>query len=209
MYSVLICDSDPTVRTNIINKLHELGVDDIFECCDGVSAKHLASDFLPDIAIIGTELPLNNGLSAACEIRRMHKIPVILLLPHYDSDTLIKAKKNGITSILTKPVREQDLLPAIEIALVYAKEIELLKEQVKHLESTIETQNFIYKAKKVIQSSEGLSESEAFRMIQKQAMDRQKSMRQVAEEILHSEQLLRGGTVNKGKTTLGVCAFAG
>jgi response regulator NasT len=153
-----------------------------------MSAMSLARECLPDIAILDTAIPHNVGLSAVREIRQKQKIPVILLMSSCDPDTLNRAKTIGITTILTKPFREQDLLPAIELAFARAREVEFLNEQVEYLEKIIEDQNFIYKAKKVLLRSEGLSESEAFRKIQKLAMDKQKSMRQIADDILNSEQ---------------------
>ena len=102
------------------------------------------------------------GLNSAREIMQKMRIPVILLMSHYDSDTLNQAKKIGITTTLSKPFRGQDLLPAIEMAIALAKEVELLKADVAELNKTIENQAIIYKAKKVLLRSGGLSESEAY-----------------------------------------------
>ena len=187
MRSVLICDSEPTVRSGVKNKLKELGFDALFECGDGESAVSMACTNLPDIAILDAALPNKDGLSAAREIRQKLKIPVILLLSLCDPDTLNRAKKIGITTILTKPFRGQDLLPAIEMAFAHAEEVELLKEHVEDLKKTIESREIIDKAKEVLLRSEGLSESGAFRRIQKLAMDKQRSMRQIAEAILITE----------------------
>jgi response regulator NasT len=184
MRSVLVCDGEPTIRTSIHNKLKELGFDTIFECSDGTSAVSVACENFPDIAILDVAVPLLGGLNAACEIRQKLRIPVILLMSHCDPDTLSQAKKNGITTTLGKPFRGQDLLPAIALAFAHAEEMESLKGQEKELKKIIENQEIIYKAKKALLRCEGLSESEAFRKIQKLAMDKQKSMRQIAEAIL-------------------------
>jgi len=185
--SVLIYDDEPIIRGSIKNKLRELGFDLIFECCDGNSTVSTACATHPDIAILGAAMTNKDGLSAAREIRQKLKIPVILLVPFCDPDTLNRAKKIGITTILAKPFRGQDLLPAIEMALAHAEEMELLKEHVEGLKKTIESQEIIDKAKEFLQRSHGLSEPVAFRRIQKLAMDKQKSMRQIAEAILISE----------------------
>jgi len=177
--SVLICDNDPAIRASIRNELKILGFDTIFEA-DGKSAVSTAFEGLPDMAILDAACSLNS----AREIMQRLRIPVILLTSHYDSDTLNQAKKIGITTTLSKPFRGQDLLPAIEVAIALAKEVELLKSNVAELNNTIENQAIIYKAKKVLLRSGELSESEAFRKIQKLAMDTKKSMRQIAETIL-------------------------
>jgi AmiR/NasT family two-component response regulator len=187
--SVLIYDDEPVIRAGIKNKLKELGFDLIFECRDGETAVSTACETLPDIAILDAASPRKDGLSAAREIRQKLKIPVILLTSVCDPDTLNRAKKIGITTIMTKPFRGQDLLPAIEMAFAHAEEVELLKENVEELKKSIESQEIIGKAKEFLQRSKGLSEPVAFRKIQKLAMDKQKSMRQIAEAILLTESV--------------------
>lgn len=187
MRSVLICDDEPIVRTGVINKLKELGYGPILECCDGNSAVSTACETLPDIAILDVAITGKDGLSAAREIRQKLKIPVILLMSLYDPDLLNKAKKIGITTIMAKPFRGQDLLPALEMAFVHAEEAEHLKKHLEVLKKAIESREIIDKAKEVLIRSHGLSESDAFRKIQKLAMDKQKSMRQIAEAILITE----------------------
>ena len=185
--SVLICDDEQIIRMSLKNKLKQLGFDEILECGDGVKAVELAMSQIPDIAILDVAMPLLDGISAAREIRKKLKIPIILLTACYDPDTVKRARENGIAAFLTKPLREQDLWPAIELAFAHAEEIENLKEQVEDLKETLETRKVIEKAKGVLMRKEGLSEPEAFRKMQKLSMDKRKSMRQIAEAILLTE----------------------
>jgi response regulator NasT len=98
-----------------------------------------------------------------------------------------RAGEIGIAAFLTKPLREQDLWPAIELAFAHVEEVEALKEQVEDLKDTIESRKVIEKAKGVLMRTQNLSEPEAFRKMQKLAMDKRKSMRQIAEAILLTE----------------------
>jgi len=182
--TALICDVDPASRANMVNKLEECGFVSISEAGDGKSAVSMAFECLPDIALFDAAC----GLNYAREIRRKLRIPVILLISHYDSETLRQIANTGITTTLSKPFRGQDLLPAIEMAIALAKEVDLLKADVEALNTAIENQAIIYKAKKVILRSGDISESDAFRKIQKLAMDTKKSMRQIAETILITDR---------------------
>jgi len=128
-----------------------------------------------------------DGISAAREIRKKLKIPIILLTACYDPDTVKRAGESGVAAFLTKPLREQDLWPAIELAFAHAEEIDALKEQVDDLKENIENRKVIDKAKGILMKNHGLSEPEAFRKLQKLAMDKRKSMRQIAEAILLTE----------------------
>ena|ERR1039457_3323984 len=184
--SVLVCEEDPIIRARVKSILRDQGFDTIYECSDGESAMKMACECLPNIAFIDAMLPQNSGLNTACGIRQKLKIPVILLLSYCDPDMLNGIKKIGITTILNKPFREQDLLPAMEMAIAHAEEVEILKDLVEYLIKTIESRKIIDKAK-VVLLRQGLSESGAFRKIQKLAMDKQKSMHQIAEAILLTE----------------------
>jgi response regulator NasT len=167
--------------------LKDVGFEEIFECGDGEAAVTTALSHLPDIAILDISMPKMDGITATREIRKKIKIPIIFLTAAYDAATVQKAKEAGIAALLTKPLRKQDLWPAIELAFAHAEEMELLKGQVEELKETIENRKIIEKAKGVLMRSHGLSEPEAFRRMQKLAMDKRKSMRQIAEAILLTE----------------------
>lgn len=185
--TVLICDDEPIIRMSLRNKLKELGFDEIMEASDGESAVAIALARLPDICILDIAMPKMDGVTAAGEIRKKLKIPIIFLTAACGSDIVRKAKEAGIAAILTKPLREQELWPAIELAFAHAEEVEDLKEQVEDLKETIESRKAIEKAKGLLMQKQGLTEPEAFRKMQKLAMDKRKSMRQIAEAILLTE----------------------
>ncbi|HEY6009230.1 MAG TPA: response regulator [Geobacteraceae bacterium] len=185
--TVLICDDEPIIRMSLKSRLKELGFDEILECSDGESAVTMALARIPDIAILDIAMPKKDGVTAAQEIRKKLKIPIIFLTAAFDAETLKKARAAGIAAILTKPLRDQELWPAIELAFAHADELELLKEQVEDLKENIENRKVIEKAKGILMQRHGLSEPEAFRRMQKLAMDKRKSMRQIAEAILLTE----------------------
>ncbi|KAF0219194.1 MAG: response regulator [Geobacteraceae bacterium] len=187
MRSVLIADDESIIRMSLKNKLKELGFDEIMECGDGETAVSMALSRLPDIAILDVAMPKKDGITAAREIRQKLKIPILLLTASHDPDTVKRAKQAGIAAFLVKPLRDQDLWPAIELAFAHADEVEALKEQVEDLKDTLESRKVIEKAKGVLMRTQGLSEPEAFRKMQKLAMDKRKSLRQIAEAILLTE----------------------
>jgi response regulator NasT len=169
------------------NKLKELGFAEIIECGDGEAAVQAALTRLPDIVILDVAMPKKDGITAATEIRQKLKIPVMLLTASADPEIVGRAKQAGIAAFLLKPFREQDLWPAIEMACAHNEELEELKEQVDDLKETLENRKVVEKAKGILMKNHGLSEPEAFRKMQKLAMDKRKSLRQIAEAILLTE----------------------
>jgi len=185
--TVLMCNDDPVIRMSLKHNLKTLGFEEITECADGEAAVRLTMDRFPDIAILDVAMPKKDGITTAAEIRQKLKIPVILLAAAADADVMARAKRVGVASFLMKPLRSQDLWPAIELAFAHNDEVELLKEQVEDLKETLETRKVIEKAKGALMKNQGISEPEAFRKMQKLAMDKRKSLRQIAEAILLTE----------------------
>lgn len=184
MKTILICDDEPVIRMNLKAMLVELGFDEVLECGDGKSAVEMALASFPDMAVLDVAMPKMDGITAATEIKKKLKIPIILLTNCYDAQTAKRAAECGIAAFLTKPLREQDLIPALEIALAHTEEVEDLREKIEDLKETIENRKIIEKAKGILIEKNRLSEAEAYRMMQKMAMDKRKTLRQVADGIL-------------------------
>lgn len=184
MKTILICDDEPVIRMNLKAMLVDLGFEEILECGDGKSAVEMALASFPDMVILDVAMPKMDGITAAGEIRKKLKIPIMLLTNCYDVQSIKRAAESGIAAFLTKPLREQDLLPAIELALAHAYQVEELKEKIDDLKETIENRKIIEKAKGLLMNRGRLSESDAYREMQKMAMDKRKTLRQVADGIL-------------------------
>ena len=182
--SILICDDEQLIRLDLRGMLEELGFEEIMECGDGAEAVELALASFPDMAIMDVSMPGMDGITAAVEIRKKLKIPIMLLTSACDRATVKRASASGIAAFLTKPLRQQDLLPAIEIALQHVEEVENLKEKIDDLREVIENRKIIEKAKGILMEKNHASESEAYRNMQKSAMDKRKTLLQIANMIL-------------------------
>jgi response regulator NasT len=184
MKTILICDDEPVIRMHLKSMLVRLGFAEVLECSDGKSAVEMAMASFPDLAILDVSMPKMDGITAAGEIRKKLKIPILLLTNCYDSQTVKRAAECGIAAFLTKPLREQDLLPAMEIALAHTEEVDGLKEKVEDLKEVIENRKIIEKAKGILMEMDRLSEADAYRTMQKLSMDKRKTLRQVADALL-------------------------
>ncbi|HEU0265220.1 MAG TPA: response regulator [Geobacterales bacterium] len=187
MKKALIGDDEPIIRMSLKKRLQELGYQEVVECGDGERAVQLALSLYPDVIFLDVAMPKKDGITAAQEIRGRLKVPILLLTASLDPETIRRAREAGVAAYLTKPLRDQDLLPALELAFGHSDEVEALKEKVEDLQDAIETRKTIEKAKGLLMQKQGLKEAEAFRKMQKLAMDKRKSMRQIAEAILLTE----------------------
>ena len=164
--------------------LGELGYEVVGEAGDGEQAVALAEALRPDLVILDVKMPVLDGISAARRIAAARIAPVVILTAFSQRDLVERARDAGAMAYLVKPFTSTDLLPAIEMALSRYAEAAALAAEVSNLTEQLETRKVVDRAKGVLQTTHKLTEPEAFRWIQRAAMDQRVSMRAVAEALL-------------------------
>lgn len=187
MKNALVCSATASEGERLKIMLHELGFAQILESTDNERALSQALDHVLDVAILDITGAAGDWFRVLKGIRAKQNIPVILLGKDFGVDSIEKAIAAGAGGFLAKPVRKEELWPAIEVAAVHNHELDELKERVAALEGALENRKSIEKAKGVLMRSHGLSEPDAFRRMQKLAMDKRTTLLRIAEAILLTE----------------------
>jgi len=164
--------------------LTEEGYVVVGQAADGQQAVELAVELRPDLVVMDVKMPRMDGIAAASQIARSRIAPVVMLTAFSQRELVERARESGAMAYLVKPFTKSDLVPAIEMALSRFAEIEALEEEVHDLHEQLAARKAVERAKSVLQSSLGISEPEAFRWIQKTAMDLRLSMLQVAQGVV-------------------------
>ena len=185
---VIIADDESIIRMDLREMLGNLDYLVVGEVGDGRSAVNLARELKPDVVIMDIKMPDMDGNEAARILTEEHIAPVILLTAYSQKDLVERAKVAGVVGYMVKPFREADLGPAIEVALARFKEFETLHKEVDDLQLALETRKLVDRAKGILMDSQGLTESDAFRKIQKMSMNTRKPMKEVAEAIILAHQ---------------------
>jgi AmiR/NasT family two-component response regulator len=187
MKNALICTATATESDRLKIMLLELGFAQILESNDFDRAFSLAVDHIPDVAIIDIAASGKELLQSLKSIRAQLNIPVILVGSAFSTESIEMAIAAGAGGFLAKPIRKEELWPAIEVAVVHNHELEELKEKVAALEGALENRKSVEKAKGMLMRQHGLSEPDAFRRMQKLAMDKRTTLLKIAEAILLTE----------------------
>ena len=182
--SVVIAEDEALIRMDLAEMLTEEGYDVVGEAGDGAKAVQLAEALRPDLVILDVKMPVLDGITAAERIASQRIAPVVILTAFSQRDLVERARDAGAMAYLVKPFSKSDLVPAIEMAVSRFAELALLDAQVADLQDRLETRKAVDRAKSVLQQQLQLSEPEAFRWIQKTAMDLRLSMRQVAQGVV-------------------------
>ncbi|MEH1129481.1 ANTAR domain-containing response regulator [Micromonospora sp. CPCC 206061] len=181
---VLIAEDEALIRLDLAEMLVEEGYDVVGEAGDGETAVRLAEELKPDLVILDIKMPIMDGLAAAERIAGERVAPVVILTAFSQRDLVERARAAGAMAYLVKPFQKSDLVPAIEIALSRYQEISALESEVAGLTDRLETRKVVERAKGTLMTTYSMTEPQAFKWIQRTAMDHRMTMREVAERIL-------------------------
>ena len=181
---VVIAEDEALIRMDLAEMLAEEGFEVVGEAGDGETAVTLAEQHRPDLVVLDVKMPRLDGIAAAQRIAAQRIAPVVILTAFSQRDLVDRARDAGAMAYLVKPFTKNDLVPAVEMAMSRFAELQQLEAEVEDLTDRLETRKLVDRAKGVLQQQLGLSEPDAFRWIQKTAMDLRLSMRQVAEGVI-------------------------
>jgi response regulator NasT len=187
---VLIADDESIRLLSLRKQLATLGHQVVAEASTGDEAIALAASTSPDLAILDIKMPVMDGIEAAEKITQARPIPIILLTAYDEAQLVERAARANISAYLMKPVAEEDLLPAITLALARFRQFQALRQEVADLREALEARKTIERAKGILMRRLNLSEEEAFRRLQKQSQDTNRKLAQVAEAIVVADQFL-------------------
>lgn len=183
---VLVAEDDSLIRMDLVEMLREEGYEVVGEAQNGQIAVDLTESLKPDLVIMDIKMPVRDGIDAATEIAEKRLAPVVMLTAFSQRDFIEKARDAGAMAYLVKPFSKADLTPAIEVAVSRYRELVALEAEVESVQETLETRKLIDRAKGLLMSQHAMTEPEAFAWIQRAAMDRRTTMKQVAVVVIEN-----------------------
>jgi response regulator NasT len=189
---VVIAEDEALIRLDLAEMLAEEGYDVVGQAANGEQAVALVEQLRPDLAVFDVKMPRMDGITAAERVARQRIAPVVMLTAFSQRELVERARDAGAMAYLVKPFTKADLAPAIEMAASRFAEVAALEAEVADLADRLATRKAVDRAKGVLQHQLGLSEPEAFRWVQRTAMDLRRSMREVAEGVVRHGPGLHG-----------------
>jgi two-component system, response regulator PdtaR len=179
---IVVAEDEALIRMDLVEMLGEAGYLVVAQASDGAEAISLVKEHKPDLAILDVKMPILDGISAAEEI--IATCPVLMLTAFSQRELVDRARDAGVMAYVLKPFTINDLVPAIEIAISRHLQMKTLAEEVADLHDRLETRKLIDRAKGILMAALNLSEPQAFSWIQKAAMDRRLTMKEVAQAVI-------------------------
>ncbi len=186
---ILIADDESIILMDLREMLTNLGYLVVGEANDGQSAVNMARELRPDLVVMDIKMPDMDGIEAATVLTAEKIAPVLLLTAYSQQDLIERAKDAGVVGYLVKPFRESNLAPAIELTLARFDEFQTVRKEADDLKEALETRKVVDRAKGILMDSQGLTEQEAFRRIQKMSMNTRRPMKEIAEAIVLTHEM--------------------
>lgn len=183
---IVVAEDESIIRMDIVATLRESGYEVVGQASNGEDAVTLARELKPDIVVLDIEMPTMDGITAAGHIAQTTDSAIVMLTAFSQADLIAKASDAGVMGYVVKPFTGADLIPAVELAWSRYEEHKALREQVTDLTDQLRTRKAVDRAKGLLMSTMGLAEDEAFRWIQRTAMDKRSTMRAVADGIVEA-----------------------
>jgi response regulator NasT len=181
---VVVAEDEALIRLDLVEMLTEAGYEVVGQAGDGEAAIAITEKEKPDLVVMDVKMPKLDGISAAERIANQRIAPVVILTAFSQRDLVERARDAGAMAYLTKPFTIEDLMPAIELAVSRFQEIKQLDAEVTDLQEQLKARKLIEKAKGILMKNLNISEPEAFKWMQKTAMDKRRSMTDVAQLVM-------------------------
>lgn len=188
---ILLADDEALIRLDLREMLTEAGHEIVGEAANGQEAVQLAQELHPDIVIMDVKMPVMDGLTAAQEITEAEIAPVLLLTAYSQQDIVARATEAGVIAYLVKPVREQQLFPAVEVAVSRFRAWQELGRELDELKESLATRKLVDRAKGILMTAHKMTEQEAYRKMQQFSMAKRISLKKLAEEIIAADEKYR------------------
>jgi len=181
---ILVAEDEALIRLDLAEMLAEAGYEVVGQASNGEQAVEMAKELTPDLVIMDVKMPVMDGITAAEEIGAAKICPVVMLTAFSQTELVERARDAGVMGYIVTPFTASDLAPAIDIARHRWTEVKALEQEISDLGERLETRKSVDRAKGVLMKKLKISEAEAFRWIQKTAMDRRLGMREVADAVV-------------------------
>ncbi len=197
---VLVAEDEALIRLDLVELLQEEGYEVVGQAGDGEDALAQARSLAPDLVVMDVKMPKMDGITAASIIAQERIAPVVILTAYSQRELIDRAREAGAMAYVVKPFDASDVVPAIELAMARFAEIRAVEAEVSDLQERLDSRKAVDQAKGLLMEGLGLTEPEAFRWIQKTAMDLRKSMREVADGVIDHSNAGASKKREKAKT---------
>lgn len=187
---VLVCEDEGLTALRLQKSLQALGFLVAGEARDGEEAVSRAVQLRPDVILMDIRMPRCDGIAAVERIMAEAPTTIVMVTAFSENELVQRALEAGASGYLVKPVTDEQLQPAIAVALSRFRQFQELNGQIRDLSATLEARKIVERAKGVLMRRRNLTEEEAYQHLQRISRDRRQPMKDTAAQVIAAVELL-------------------
>jgi two-component system, response regulator PdtaR len=187
---VLVCEDEGLTALRLQKALTSLGYEVVGEAKDGEEAVAQATRLKPDAILMDIRMPKLDGIAATEQIMAQRPTAIVMITAYSERELVEAALRAGACGYLVKPVSDEQIEPALAVALNKFAELRELSGELSDMKEALEARKVVERAKGILMRRYQMPEDEAYRRLQKISRDRRQSLKQTAEQVLAAAELL-------------------
>lgn len=144
----------------------------------------------PDVVIVDLDSPDRDTIEHMRQVNRHSPSPVVMFVDRSDEQTAIDAVKAGVSAYVVDGLSPSRVRPILEIAIARFQAFSALRDELEKTRTTLAQRKIIDRAKGILMQQRGLDEDSAYKALRKMAMDRNKPLAEIAEQVISIGELL-------------------
>jgi response regulator NasT len=187
---VLVCEDEGLIALRLQKSLAKLGYEVVGEARDGEEAVAQAARLQPDAILMDIRMPKLDGIAATEQIMAQRPTAIVMITAYSERELVDAALRAGASGYLVKPVSDEQIQPALEVALGRFAELNDLRGELADLKEALEARKIVERAKGILMRRFQLPEDEAYRRLQKMSRDRRQAIKDTAQQVIAAAELL-------------------
>ena len=183
---IVVVEDDEVVRQALTITLEQtLGHKVVGQAANGQDMVEVVLQTDPDLVIFDIHLPEMNGLDALKRIAEQKEVAAVAITADQGQDLVRRASREHVLAYLVKPFEHYQIGPAIQVARARFAELQNLSAENSRLQQSLANRKLIERAKGLLMKRFRWTEAEAFRRLQRAAMNGRTTMVELAQRILN------------------------
>jgi two-component system, response regulator PdtaR len=187
---VLVCEDEGLTALRLQASLKKLGHEVVGEARDGEEAVAQARRLQPDAILMDVRMPKMDGIAATEQIMSERPTAIVMITAYSERELVDAALRAGASGYLVKPVSDDQIEPALQVALSRFGELSDLRGEITDLKEALEARKVVERAKGILMRRFQVAEDEAYRRLQKLSRDRRQPLKDTASQVIAAADLL-------------------
>ena len=187
---VLIIDNNPERATSLVRILeaNRYNVAVPLRLQEGLADQ--VSRVKPDIILIGVDFPGHAILDWVAALHEDYPCPTVMFSRDERPETIQAATRAGVSAYAVGKLTGARVKTIIEAAVARFYELRALQQELEKTKTNLAERKIIERAKELVAQQRGCSESQAYQILRKMAMNRRKRLAEISQDVLSAAEVL-------------------